>query len=287
MPQELQRWAAATAAWTFVLGSLAGCGPTTDAPGTAGGRAPVTFTATEYAYDGPESISGGMTAIELVNAGEQPHSLLFMGFPEDKTLEDVTKAVEAATSGSAGIPEWVTFPGGIGGIEPGKHGSAVLDLAPGNYALLSFEGQEVPDVAKGMIRVLEVTAAADQAEAPAADVTVDLKDYSFETTGTLAAGRQTIKVVNQGPQLHEAIVMRLAEGASAEDFLEMMSQTAPPSGPPPTSGAGGMGPLGLNASGFTTLDLEPGNYMFVCFVPDAADGTPHVAKGMIKAFTVQ
>lgn len=48
-----------------------------------------------------------------------------------------------------------------------------------------------------------------------------------------------------------------------------------------------MGPLGLNASGFTTLDLEPGNYMFVCFVPDAADGTPHAAKGMIKAFTVQ
>lgn len=114
MPQEVQRWAVAVAVWALVLGGLAGCGPA-DAPGTAGGRAPVTFTATEYAYDGPESISGGMTAIELVNAGEQPHSLLFMGFPEDKTLEDVTKAVEAATSGSAGIPEWVTFPGGVGG----------------------------------------------------------------------------------------------------------------------------------------------------------------------------
>ncbi|MCE7939567.1 hypothetical protein DCC79_03490 [bacterium] len=281
------RWAMAGTAVACVAG-LAACGPTDDSG--AGARAPVTFTATEYAYDGPESISGGLTEIELVNAGEQAHALLFMGFPADKTLDDVAAAVGAATDGSAGIPEWLTFPGGIGGIAPGGRASAVLDLAPGQYALLSFEtapGEQTPDVAKGMLRALAVTEAETVATAPAADVTLDLADYSFEMSGTLAAGEQTIKVVNQGPQLHEAIVMRLADGVTAADFVEAMSQQPPPSGPPPVTAAGGMGPLSLGASGFVTLDLEPGRYMFICFVPDAADGAPHAVKGMVKEITVQ
>ena len=46
----------------------------------------VTFTATEYAYDGPESIPGGLTRIELVNAGEREHMLWVVKLDERKSL---------------------------------------------------------------------------------------------------------------------------------------------------------------------------------------------------------
>jgi uncharacterized cupredoxin-like copper-binding protein len=34
-----------------------------------------------------------------------------------------------------------------------------------------------------------------------------------------------------------------------------------------------------------TLNLTPGTYMIVCFIPDK-DGTPHAAKGMVQEFKI-
>jgi uncharacterized cupredoxin-like copper-binding protein len=35
-----------------------------------------------------------------------------------------------------------------------------------------------------------------------------------------------------------------------------------------------------------TVDLTPGNYAFICFLPDAKDGKPHALHGMTKQFTI-
>ena len=32
--------------------------------------------------------------------------------------------------------------------------------------------------------------------------------------------------------------------------------------------------------------LTPGNYMLLCFVPDAKDGKPHLEHGMVLPFSV-
>ena len=37
----------------------------------------------------------------------------------------------------------------------------------------------------------------------------------------------------------------------------------------------------------TTLNLTPGNYALVCFIPDPATGKSHAALGMIQGFTVK
>jgi hypothetical protein len=37
---------------------------------------------------------------------------------------------------------------------------------------------------------------------------------------------------------------------------------------------------------FVEVDLTPGEYGFLCFVPDAKDGQPHVAHGMMQQFTI-
>ena len=38
---------------------------------------------------------------------------------------------------------------------------------------------------------------------------------------------------------------------------------------------------------YLPVDLEPGEYGLFCFLPDAKDGKPHVAHGMVKQITVK
>ena len=44
--------------------------------------------------------------------------------------------------------------------------------------------------------------------------------------------------------------------------------------------------LDKGAQGSFTADLTPGDYGFICFVPDAKDGKPHLAHGMMRTITV-
>ena len=58
--------------------------------------------------------------------------------------------------------------------------------------------------------------------------------------------------------------------------------------PPPVSGIGGA--LALVPGGqpvYFTADFTPGEYLIVCFVPDARDAKPHVMHGMMQSFKVQ
>ncbi|HEV8456036.1 MAG TPA: hypothetical protein VGQ24_14145, partial [Gemmatimonadales bacterium] len=57
-------------------------------------------------------------------------------------------------------------------------------------------------------------------------------------------------------------------------------------GPPPAEPLGGVGFLDKGLQGSFTADLTPGDYGFICFVPDAKDGKPHLAHGMMRTITV-
>lgn len=293
-------------------------GETASPEAAASLRAPVTFRATEYQYDGPAVIPAGLTEIELVNAGEQPHGLMLVRIGEGKTIADIA---ELATA-EGPLPDWISFPGGIGGLPAGQRASAVLDLTPGNYAVTSFEtsaGDDTMDAARGMLQPLTVTEAdGTNAALPDADVTIDMKDFAFALSGDIGAGTQTLKVVNGGQQAHEAIVMRLNEGVTAADVMKMLAAGPPggegapedsgtpaaegspasegtpaeagapeEAGPPPFSSAGGLSPIDMGGTGFVTQSFTPGEYLFICFLPDTTTGTPHFATGMVQEFTVE
>jgi hypothetical protein len=51
------------------------------------------------------------------------------------------------------------------------------------------------------------------------------------------------------------------------------------------SAEGGPGTVQPQAKQTVTLNLRPGQYVLVCFI-EGADGVPHLAKGMVKPFTV-
>ena len=247
----------------------------------------VTITATDFAFQAPDTVPAGLTTFKFANQGQEPHHVVLMGARADagKTMADLDSAMRM----EGPPPAWLTLPGSPGVAIPGDSGNVTTTLEPGQYLLVCYISS--PDgqmhVMKGMFRPLVVAAAAADAAAPPepqADIVITEKDYGFDLSQPLTAGAHTIRVENAGPQIHEVTVELLAPGKTLADYQAWA--TGGMKGEPPTRPVGGF--IGPNAGqhGWFDITLVPGNYLLTCYVPDAQDGRPHVAHGMIKELTV-
>lgn len=246
-----------------------------------------TFAAHDYAFDGPTQLSTGWQTITLANLGSETHHLQFARLNDDVTPEQFFEALAAEGEGALRL---ATMTGGVGMIPPGNTGAVLVDFTqPGDYVLLCFlpNGEGVPHLALGMTDVLQVVGEAVEASAeePIANLEVHMSDFAFDIPDTLPAGRQTWKVINDGPQPHEMILVKLDRGVTFEQFMAELAangEAAMPGVP-----IGGAQALNANLANFVTYDLKPGEYVALCFVPDAESGEPHLALGMADGFTVQ
>jgi hypothetical protein len=142
---------------------------------------------------------------------------------------------------------------------------------------------------KGMVKELAVTArrgveqAGTSAE-PAVDVEMTLDDYDFRLSARITAATKSIRLRNVAAQTHEAVIVKLAPGATVQQFLEAIKK---PQGPPPGALVGGITGIAKGRTVDIPTSFTAGDYALVCFVPDAKDGKPHLAHGMFKQFTVK
>ncbi|MDQ3809458.1 MAG: hypothetical protein M3336_04130, partial [Chloroflexota bacterium] len=255
-------------------------------PSPVAGRT-ISFEATDFTYNLPDSIPGGIVTLAMRNAGREEHQAQLLKLNAGVTLEQFLAALGQGETQALAL---VSLAGGPGALNPGPGSEEVtLDLQPGNYVVVCFipSPDGVPHVAKGMLKPLTVTAppAGAPGAQPTARVTVNLKDFDFETPATLPSGRNPWRVTNSGPQPHEVQVVRLGPGGSANDVLRFFS--APPSGPPPYQAVGGFQAIDANGSGSLTLDLSAGEYAFYCAVPDPGSGRRHLELGMLKQVRVE
>src|SRR5213593_1935178 len=118
-------------------------------------------------------------------------------------------------------------------------------------------------------------------------VTITATDYAFGVPDTIPAGLTTFRLVNQGKELHHANLVRLGEGKTVADFQAGLAAAVKNHTPPPTwmGFAGGPNAVTLGDTGVATQMLEPGSYVFVCWIP-SLDGVPHVMKGMMHPLVV-
>lgn len=130
------------------------------------------------------------------------------------------------------------------------------------------------------------TAASSTVAAVPAVYTIVAKDFSYEAPDTITAGMVTLRLVNQGPELHHVQILKLDDGKTAADLEAGLKQMKPDSPPPPwvheVAGPNSPVPGGEQS---VTQDLAPGNYVLICFIP-SADKVPHAMKGMMKALTI-
>jgi uncharacterized cupredoxin-like copper-binding protein len=243
----------------------------------------VTVTARDFAFGAPATIPAGLTTVRLVSQGAEMHHVQLVRLDEGHTVAEL---MELARTEDQPIPAWATFVGGPNVHAPGAHSEATVKLEPGNYAIVCYipSADGVPHIRKGMVKPLTVAPAAAGGSLGAAEVRMTLRDYSFETTPEITAGKRTIDVVNAAGQPHEAVLMRLAPGKTPQDLLGWIQS---PLGPPPATPMGGTSILSRGETNRISVDFTPGEYVLLCFVPDAGDGKLHVEHGMVRQFTVR
>jgi len=263
------------------------------------------MVATDYAFEVSGTVAAGLTRVTLVNNGAELHHAQLMRLSEGQTFEGLQAALGQSEEAIFGLGSFV---GGPTVVAPGAQTQVILALEAGQYVALCFVASPdgIPHLAKGMVQAFEVTGGATPAaaEAPTAAGTVVMRDFSFELPAQIAAGPQVWEVVNEGPQPHEIVLLRLAPGVTQEQAMGMFGgppaspaaghDMATPAGTPAGSAAdappgipvGGMQALATGLRGWAVLDLAPGTYLAVCGIPDPATGQPHFALGMVASFTV-
>ncbi len=245
----------------------------------------ISVTAQDYSYIAPVSVRSGWTRVILTNKGTEVHHVQFLRLNDGVTIEQFQAALEQAEGPALAMTKQV---GGVGAVAPGMTAQAVINLEPGNYAILCLIPSPSDHVAhhtKGMVKALTVQDASGHGVEPASDLSVNLKDFLFEMPETLGAGPLSVMVSNDGPEAHEFNILKLADGKTLNDVTQFLSGAA--GGPPPFTPVGGMNGLEPGAMAYAELNLQPGHYVAICNIPSPkAEGHPHFTLGMIREFTI-
>ena len=251
----------------------------------------ITVHSKEFAFDMPKTIAAGPTMFRLVNDGKEFHQVSIVKLELGKTAADYAEAMK-----SGGSAAWAVNVGGPNAASPGQTIAATVALEPGTYVAVCFipsPGEQIPHAAKGMVAEFSVTpagatqagaAAVETAPDPQPDVHLEMKEYGYQFSKPIAAGKHTVHVMNQGAQPHEAIMLRLAPGKHLSDFTAWAESMQ---GPPPAMTVDGMAAMAKGRTGMFTADFTPGTYAIICYVGDATDHRPHADHGMMMEFEVK
>ncbi|PYP43600.1 MAG: hypothetical protein DMD50_16940 [Gemmatimonadetes bacterium] len=248
----------------------------------------VTITATDYAFGAPDTIPAGLTTLRLVNQGKELHHASLVRLGDGKTIADFQAGLDAAMKNHTPPPPWIAFAGGPNAVTVGDTAWATRALEPGSYVLVCWipSADGAPHIMKGMMRPIAVVGLGGAAlPEPPADVVVKLTDYDFMFSQPLTAGTRTIRVESVGLQAHEIVITALPPGKTLQDFIAW--EQGGEKGPLPTGRwLGGVTGLDAGQHAHFTARFAPGNYLILCFWPDAKDGKPHLMHGMAKQITV-
>lgn len=110
-------------------------------------------------------------------------------------------------------------------------------------------------------------------------------DYGFRGPDRIPAGLTTVRVVNQGQDLHHIQFLKLLQGKTAAEFRAAIAADSSRL-PDWVEYAGGPNANLPGSRASATMNLTEGDYVMMCWIPDK-NGMPHVALGMQKALSVR
>jgi len=241
----------------------------------------------------------------------------FVMLPEGMTVDDVAAALSGPPPGAEGeggegmdmaspesmegmdmgspeagaAPEdpfaflYNTYLAGGPGALSGETTQATIYLEPGTYAVLAF--------GFGTPAELTVTGTADPAApgAIAADATITETGTSgsFDFTGTLPEGQGILEIYNDSDQPHFVEAIYSPNPITEEEVMAFLMTEE---GATPAAGGPDMSQLSVafitgtqsaETTQYVSVDLQPGYYVLLCFVPDPErEGIPHAFEGMIE-----
>jgi len=243
----------------------------------------VVVTMHEYGFSPiDDPVPAGAVRIRAVNEGAETHAVQIA-----RPLAGVTAESFLATfreQGETAALAQVEMVGGVHGVDPGQTVEGVTVLDPGEYLLLCFF--PTPDgrshVVAGMVDAFQVIRDGERPDAPAAHATIHATDFSLAVPDGFD-GQGVVELRNDGAVDHEVVFLRVADGSTPADVFAWYGGDR--STPPPFRFTGGVAAVQAGGTASVDLDLGPGTYMAVCFIP-MPDGTPHALLGMVSTFTI-
>ncbi|MEO7455097.1 MAG: hypothetical protein ABIY52_02470 [Gemmatimonadaceae bacterium] len=115
-------------------------------------------------------------------------------------------------------------------------------------------------------------------------VEVHAKDFSYNNPKTVQSGPVTFRLVNDGKEMHHLSIIKLGSGKTMKDVEAAMKKQGPPPGW--MIDMGGPNAAIPGATIEATVNLTPGEYALMCFIPSPGSPMPHMAKGMVSSITV-
>jgi len=233
----------------------------------------ITVEITDAAIQAPAELPAGFVAVTFVDHRSAPKD----GVPIIFRLHDSVSMAEALAEGDPTAPPKATMLGG-------QVGRTIVNLAAGNYFIQWASEDEQPPAPAAF----SVQGRTNGAPAPKAAVQLNLVDFSFTLPDTVPSGKQLWQITNQGEVAHHALILKLNDGVSDDEFTNWLMQPEP-AGPPPAQLVVHGAPHDPGITSWPEIDLSPGVYYLVCFLPDFSQNPPlpHVVHGMLRRFTVQ
>ena len=267
----------------LLLAAVACSRPADDAALAPQGANVVDVMAMDYSFNMPDTLPAGYTTFRLMSHGQEFHEVQLIRLEEGKTMADFV-----ALTPTEDPPAWVVLYGGT--APPPMDGTPVestLDLPAGRYLAVCFvpSPDGTPHMAKGMVKEFVVVPSDVQRTPPVADITLTMKDYTWEFSTPVTAGQHVIEVLNAGPHPHQTIMIRLNDGVTVEQFMAWVEagMTGDPLGSP-VGGVTVFGPGG--GPNWFTHNFTAGTYALFCFITNPGEDQPHVALGMMMTFTI-
>ena len=139
-------------------------------------------------------------------------------------------------------------------------------------------------VAGVLAGVLPLAACGGGDEQEVGAIEVKGAEYAFVMPDEVEGSVVSFKTSNIGKEFHEYALGRLDQGKTLEDVKKRLAQGE---GEPPSwfQDVAGVPFLSPGEEITITRDLEPGTYVFLCFLP-SPQGVPHYDLGMLKSFEI-
>jgi hypothetical protein len=243
-------------------------------------------------YSFPQTTApAGWVTIKLVNQDPQlPHQAQLFRLHDGTDVDAFTKALMTPAGEGAVVPlaDPVGGPNAISGSTPATT-YVKLDAGATYMVICAIPAPDgKPHYAHGMIGHFSVGQTQSAATEPDAASTITLKNFAFGVPADVDWSKP-IDVANQGTEPHELVIVGAASGNTL-DGVKAALQAPPgtaPAGPPPYVFLGGVAAIAPGSDQVFQPQVQPGNYLLVCFITDPATGKPHLAHGMTTPITVK
>ena len=262
----------------------------------------ITVRLTDDAIVAPDQVTAGPTVLIVENEEEDPGHAFVMRIPEVVTDVELASSLAAGTV-AENTPDWfwtADFLGNADRATTEQPAIALVDIEPGRYV--------VGDPFRPVTQFAQFTVPAPALAAtnlPVPDLSIDLFEMGFSVPDRVEAGPKLWQVRNTGGMLHEMAIFPIPAGATPQQVQDAVSAElqAEFGGDPGEARfaidalggewvgwssdlMAGVGVLSPQATTLTQVNLEPGTYGAVCFVPVQNSGVPHLMMGMTKVFEV-